>query len=81
MVNAGIFDGDILVVNKKQEPVNGKIVVAMIDNQVTVKRLKRDEKGVYLMPENEKYKPIRIRDFEALEIAGVVSGVVRDVVV
>lgn len=81
MVNAGIFDGDILIVNKKLEPANGKIVVAMVDNQVTVKRFKRDESGVYLMPENEKYSPLRIRNHEALEISGVVSGVVRDVVV
>ncbi|MBL0848931.1 MAG: hypothetical protein EU981_02375 [Candidatus Liberibacter ctenarytainae] len=52
----------------------------MVDNQVTVKRFKRDESGVYLMPENEKYKPIRIQNHESLEMSGVVSGVVRDVV-
>jgi len=78
MVNAGIFDGDILVVNKKEEVLNGKIVVAMIDNQVTVKRFIRDERGaVFLKPENENHKPIRIRDYEALEIAGVVTGSLR----
>jgi DNA polymerase V len=77
MENAGIFDGDILIVNKKQEAANGKIVVAMIDNQVTVKRFKRDENGIFLVPENEKYKPIRIRDHEALDIAGVVTGSLR----
>lgn len=77
MINAGIFDGDILVVSKKQEAVSGKIVVATIDGQATVKRLKIEKKAVFLLPENEKYKPIKVQNFESLNIAGVVTGSVR----
>lgn len=73
MIDAGILDGDYLLVDSKARPANNKIVVASIDGEVTVKTLKKDKSGVQLQPENKKYKPIKItsdRDF-------FISGVVR----
>lgn len=75
MINAGIHEDDILIVDRYQEPVNGRIVVAMIDGQATVKRFKRDKDQILLMPENDNYKPISVS--ENLEICGVVTGMVR----
>jgi len=77
MINAGIHDGDLLIVDRSLEPVNGKIVVAMIDGQATVKRFKRDKTGIALLPENDNYQPIRVAQGQTLDIAGVVAGVVR----
>ncbi len=73
MIDAGILDGDYLLVDSKARPVNNKIVVASIDGEVTVKTLKKDKTGILLQPQNKKYKPIKVtpdRDF-------FISGVVR----
>ena len=78
MINAGIQDGDYLLVDKSIEPANGKIVVAMIDGEATVKSFKRDRRGVImLMPENDNYQPIFLSKDQALHISGVVTGVIR----
>lgn len=77
MINAGIHDGDILVVDRSQEPSNGKIVVAVIDGQATVKRFQVDRTGVTLLPENDNYQPIRVGGDQTLDISGVVSGIIR----
>ena len=77
MINAGIQEGDILVVDRSQTPASGKIVVAMIDGQATVKRFLKDKIGIMLMPENDNYQPIRLKIGQALDISGVVSSVIR----
>lgn len=78
MIKAGIDDGDWLVVSRRKEVINGKIVVAMIDGQVTVKRFKKEKSGtIVLEPENDAYKPIRIFEGQALDISGVVSTVIK----
>lgn len=79
MINAGIYDGDILVVDRSQELTNGKIVVAMVDGQATVKRFKRDKTGITLLPENDNYQPIIVTQGQTLDISGIVVGVVRKV--
>jgi repressor LexA len=58
MINAGIFDGDIVIVRKQATAQNGEIVIAMIDGEATVKRLKLADGQIWLMPENPDYAPI-----------------------
>jgi DNA polymerase V len=77
MTGAGISDGDILVVDRSEEPANGKIVVAVLDGELTVKRLVRKDGQILLAPENPRYRPIAVAAEQDLHIWGVVSGVVR----
>ncbi len=77
MIDIGIFDGDTLVVDSSIVAMPGMIVFAYVDNQATVKRFKKDKSGVFLMPENKNYEPIKINKFNHLHIAGVVTGIVR----
>ena len=75
MINAGILDGDKVVVRPQSTADNGQIVVARIEDEATVKRLLRRNGQVWLMPENDNYSPI---DGTHAEIIGVVKGVVRE---
>ena len=75
MINAGILEGDKVIVRPQQSADNGQIVVARIDDEATVKRLLRRNGQVWLMPENDNYSPI---DGTNAEIIGVVRGVVRE---
>ena len=75
MINAGILEGDKVIVRPQQSADNGQIVVARIDDEATVKRLLRRNGQVWLMPENDNYAPI---DGTNAEIIGVVRGVVRE---
>ena len=77
MSGAGISDGDILVVDRSEEPVPGKIVVAVLDGELTVKRLIRKDGQIFLAPENPRYRPIAVAAEQDLHVWGVVSGVVR----
>jgi repressor LexA len=74
MVGAGILDGDMVVVRRAQTADDGEIVVAQLDDEATVKRLRRAEGRVELVPENDAYSPI-VADEVAL--CGVVVGVMR----
>ena len=74
MLNAGILPGDLVVVHQQQEAHNGEIIVALIEDEATVKRLKRKDGQVWLMPENEAYSPI---DGRNASILGKVSAVIR----
>ena len=79
MVDAGIFDGDLLAVHRTADVSNGQIVVARIDDEVTVKRLQRGRgKALTLLPENDDYEPIEV-DLGAQEftIEGLGVGVIR----
>jgi len=74
MLNAGILPGDLVVVHRQQEAYNGEIVVALIDDEATVKRLSLKSGQVWLLPENEAYSPI---DGTYAQILGKVAAVVR----
>lgn len=77
MKNAGICNGDLLVIDKSLEPSDGKIAVCFIDGEFTVKRIKIDKNIVWLIAENENYKPIKVtRDNEFL-IWGIVIHVIK----
>ena len=75
MIDAGILDGDKVVVRPQSTADNGQIVVARIEDEATVKRLLRKNGEIWLMPENERYAPI---DGTHAEIIGIVKGVVRE---
>src|SRR3989475_9434546 len=79
MEGAHILDGDYVLVHPQQAAVNGEIVVALIGNEATVKRLYRTERGITLKAENPKYQPIEIEKSEAasFKIVGKVMGVLR----
>jgi DNA polymerase V len=77
MINAGINDKDILIVDRSLEPQNNTIAVCFIDGEFTVKRIKTDQDCVYLMPENEKYQPIKVTDENELIIWGIVTYVIK----
>lgn len=77
MTGAGIFEGDILAVDRSLEPANGDIIVASVDGEFTVKYYRRDAKGVRLEPANSRYPVIRLRPGQELDYFGKVIGVVR----
>ncbi|TVT71628.1 MAG: translesion error-prone DNA polymerase V autoproteolytic subunit [Pseudomonas sp.] len=71
MIGAGIYDGDVLVVNKALEARSGHIVVAYVDGGMTVKRLQITPAGVWLQPENPDYRAIPVT--ESLHVWGVAT--------
>ena len=77
MINAGINDNDILVVDRSIKPAHGKVIIAVLDGQMTVKRLYKRSGKIILMPENDLYKPIEIEDHMNMEIWGVVTSSVH----
>ncbi|MCL9809574.1 LexA family protein [Flavobacterium luminosum] len=79
MINAGIQDKDILVVDRSLEATNNKIAICFIDGEFTVKRIKLDTNGLYLMPENENYKPIKVSEENQFMIWGIVTYIIKSV--
>jgi repressor LexA len=77
MRDARIFDGDLALVTAQPEAHPGEIVVAMIEDEVTVKRFQMDGTTVVLMPENEDFSPIRVAHEQRFRILGKVIGVFR----
>jgi len=80
MKNIGIMEGDLLAVHRTTEtPRNGQLVVARIQDEVTVKRFKKEGHWVWLLPENEDFEPIKVdlRE-ETLAIEGLAVGLIRD---
>ena len=79
MIGAGIDDGDIMVIDRSLEAQNNKIAVCFIDGEFTVKRIKIEKDGVFLMPENSNYQPIKVTDENELVIWGIVTYVIKKV--
>jgi DNA polymerase V len=77
MTGAGIHPGDMLLVDKSIEAVDGSIVIAALDGELTVKRLSRKAGCVQLLPENPAFKPIDITEEQDLHIWGVVTYVIH----
>lgn len=78
MIKAGIHHNDILIVDRSLEPTDGKIVIAAVNGELTVKRLSIDGKKVQLVAENDLYEPIDITDDCNLHIWGVVTNVIHN---
>ncbi len=79
MIDAGIFSGDVLVIDRSKDPKDGSIVVAAVNGEMVIKRLKIESKGSdpLLMSENDAYDPIVVGEGEEYTIWGVVVGLVR----
>ena len=77
MTGAGIFPGDILIVDRSIEAQDGMVVVAALDGEFTVKRLALKDGVAWLMPENPAYQPIRAEGDNELRIWGVVTASIR----
>jgi DNA polymerase V len=77
MVGAGIFDGDLLVVDKSLTPSSGNIVIAVVDGDLTVKRLIKHNGSVILKPENPRFKEMEFKEGQELQVWGVVTSTVK----
>ena len=77
MVDAGLNDGDVLIIDRSLEPANGKIAVCYLDGGFTVKRLKVEKDVCWLLPENPEYKPIKVTPENDFVIWGIVTYVIK----
>ena len=80
MLGAGLSDGDLIVIDRSEEPNTGSVAVCLLDGEFTVKRLKLKNKEIYLMPENSRYSPIKIDEGNELSIWGIVTYVVKKMI-
>lgn len=80
MINAGISEGDLLVVDKSLDARSGRIVIASVDGMLTVKRFSKQNGKVLLIAENPKYKPIEITEGNEALVWGVVTNVIKKMV-
>ena len=78
MINAGIFPNDILVVDRSLKAESGKVVIAVVDSELTVKRYVKKGKNILLKPENDSFDPIVINDESEAYIWGVVTNVIHN---
>lgn len=79
MIDAGINDKDVLVVDRSLEPQNNKIAICFIDGEFTVKRIQKEKDCLYLMPENPNYPPIKVTEENELIVWGIVTYVIKKV--
>jgi DNA polymerase V len=79
MTGIGISPGDILIVDRSIEASDGKIIIAVIDGEFTVKRLSLNSEGVCLLSENPVFAPIKIHSEANFQVWGVVTYVIHDV--
>lgn len=77
MIDAGINDKDVLIVDRSIEPQDNKIAICYIDGEFTVKRIKLEKDCLYLMPENSNYTPIKVTEENQLIIWGIVTYVIK----
>lgn len=77
MREANIYSGDILIVDRALEAMSGKIIVAVLNGEFTVKRLKKENGQVWLLPENDDFEPIPIQPESDFEVWGVVTWVIH----
>ena len=77
MIDAGINDKDVLVVDRSLEPQNNKIAICCIDGEFTVKRIQVEKDCLYLIPANPNYKPIKVTEENQLIIWGMVTYVIK----
>ena len=79
MIDAGIKEGDILVIDKSIYPSNGMKAVCFIDGEFTLKTLKVSKDGIYLMPANKEFEPIRITSENEFTVWGIVTYVIHKI--
>ena len=79
MIEAGLDDGDLIVIDRSLNPENGKIAICFVDGEFTVKRIKKEKNKLFLMPQNKRYQPIEIKEGNELIIWGIVEYVIKKV--
>lgn len=79
MINAGLENGDLIVIDRSMIPENNKIAVCYLDGEFTVKRIVKKDKRLYLKPENNNYKTIEIKTDNNLVLWGIVTYVIKSV--
>lgn len=77
MIGAGIYDNDTIIVDRSVEVTDGKIVIAAVDGDITIKKIKKVNGKLFLLPENDNYKPIEIKNETRLKIWGVAVAILR----
>ena len=77
MIGAGIHPGDILVVDRALEPQDSNVVIAVIDGELTVKRISQSHGKLFLVPDNKAYQPLEILEEMEFEVWGVVTSVIH----
>ncbi len=77
MIDAGIFEDDVLVIDRSRVPVIGDVVLAVLDGEFTVKTLGRSKNAARLIPANKNYPVIEVKEHQAFEVWGVVTGSMR----
>ena len=73
MINSGICDGDLIIVDRSLEPCSNNIVLAVIDGEFTIKKILKKNNTIYLMPDNNNYNPICIDDSMDFQVWGVIT--------
>ena len=79
MINAGLSDGDLIIIDRSIELENNKIAVCFIDGEFTVKRIVKRNNKIYLKPENKNFKEIEIKNENELIIWGIVTYVIKKI--
>jgi len=79
MREAGIHSGDVLIVDRALTPGDGSVIIAIVNGDLTVKRLSKRQGKLLLMPENQQYPPLPITEMTAFEVWGVVTYVIHRV--
>ena len=79
MIKAGIFTGDLLIVDKSLKPIDKKVVIVSCDGFMMIRRFRKIKNRIYLMPENPEYKPVEIFDGMDIEIIGIATTVIHQV--
>lgn len=79
MIDEGILDGDIVVIRKSSQARNGETVVAVINDEATIKKFYRKQNQIELHPANNNFKPIHVQEKDQFQIAGILSGLIRHV--
>lgn len=77
MINSGIFDGDVVIVDRSIKPANGKIVIAIVDGEMLIRRFEQTMNRLRLVPETNKLSAIDVSEFSDFKIWGVVTCVIR----
>lgn len=77
MKGAGIFDGDLIVIDRSITATHGMIILAIVDGEFTIKRLSKRINGIFLLPENPNYRPIAIKEGMDFEVWGVVTHTIH----
>ncbi|MEO6904315.1 MAG: translesion error-prone DNA polymerase V autoproteolytic subunit [Bacteroidia bacterium] len=78
MVDAGIFDKSVIIVDSSLEAANGDIAVCIIDGEFTLKRISKVDDRLYLLPENNNFKPIEVKEGSTFSIWGILTWVLSE---